>query len=255
MELSTNPATDARPSLRCERCGHALIDLAPEARCPECGTPVVDSRPELRPGIPWQRRLSLGSWIATLAAWLISPIGIYRRVRIDTRSTRRLLMVNVGVTCLLGVAPTAVVGLFGPANLRYETSPSTYQVVFDPFPMLALVLLIVAMPLSLAATWLSASFFAGRKSPPLPSAVPWCSAGLNTCGMVIAMFLAEIAWLVRYVTTPREVVLGTNGVASVSTSLSMAPIFLFVLCMITVAILDSIASRANRYANSLDPIP
>lgn len=251
---SDDPNADPRPHLRCERCGHALVATDPGARCPECGVSVDESRPELRPGVPWQRGASIGSWLATVAAYLRSPFGVYRRVRIESRSARRLLFANIVATCVIGFVPAAIVSAFGPANVRYETGPRTYHVIFDPFPFLAAILLVVAVPLALGATWLSASLFANRRSPPLSRAVPWCSAGLNTCGMVVAMLVTDVVWFVRYLLTPRELVAG-NSAIGVGVSLSMAPILLFLLLMVAIAIMDSIASRANRYANSLDPAP
>jgi DNA-directed RNA polymerase subunit RPC12/RpoP len=260
MELRENPPghpsdaqhIDPRPRLRCERCGHALVATDPGARCPECGVSVDESRPELRPGVPWQRGPSLGSWLATIAAYVRSPFGIYRRVRIDSRSARSLLFANIVATCVIGFVPAVIVSAFGPANVRYETAPSTYHIIFDSFPFLAAILLIVAVPLALVATWLSASIFAKRKSPPMATAVPWCSAGLNTCGMVMAMLVTDGVWFVRYLLTPREVIAG-NGAIGMGVSLSMAPILLFLVLMVAIAIMDSIAGRANRYANSLDP--
>ncbi len=54
----------ARPP-HCEACGYNLSTIPMESRCPECGEPVIASLgPGARPGTPWQRRRTIGGWIA-----------------------------------------------------------------------------------------------------------------------------------------------------------------------------------------------
>lgn len=65
----------------CERCSYPLFGLDIAGDCPECGQPIVESSPVHRTGPPWQNRMTLGSWFATL-------LGISRRARQTFRAMR-----------------------------------------------------------------------------------------------------------------------------------------------------------------------
>ena len=105
--MTRPPRNDAE--LLCERCGYCVEGLPAGAKCPECARPVADSLPHARPGSPWQIDPSAASWFATNWATLSRPAATMRTARIDSRSSRRLLIIN----CFAAAAPYGVLaGLF-----------------------------------------------------------------------------------------------------------------------------------------------
>jgi predicted RNA-binding Zn-ribbon protein involved in translation (DUF1610 family) len=94
----------------CEACGYIVEDL-PEEVCPECGTSVPRSRDARRPGTRWQVRPGFRTWIDASWATLRRPTSTFDIVRIDARSSRALLRVNLPVASVsLAVGAARVAG-------------------------------------------------------------------------------------------------------------------------------------------------
>jgi hypothetical protein len=82
----------------CERCGYRLQGLPRAGVCPECGLPAIESDPVRRDGLPWQHRLSLGSWFETLRAIALHPGGSFSRLRVGGSNWRdRLFLLSFAV--------------------------------------------------------------------------------------------------------------------------------------------------------------
>ncbi len=71
------------PEHRCEQCGYPLVNLTISQNCPECGLPLRDSDPARRTGLAWQRKRTLGSWLATIKSVLTQPRPTYRAMRLN----------------------------------------------------------------------------------------------------------------------------------------------------------------------------
>jgi len=66
----------------CETCGYSLRGLAGSEKCPECGTPLAESDPARRVGLPWQNKMSMGSWVKTTWMMVWRPRQVFRILRI-----------------------------------------------------------------------------------------------------------------------------------------------------------------------------
>ena len=239
---------------RCERCGYDLSGVSEAALCQECGTPVNDSRPERRPGIPWQHSPTPPGLLATLRMYVTTPIGIYRAVRIETRSMGRLLVVNLGLSLIIGLVPSAVVAIVGRRDLITTVTSGVTHRLADPLPPVLFVLNSLVIPIALVTVWVIARFIAPRQKPPLARAVTWCSAGISSSAAVIGTTVAVLLWSLRYATIPEETLpLGAStGYYHLMTA---APLLAYLGILCASGVLDAYANRHNRLANSLDPTP
>jgi hypothetical protein len=91
-------------ALLCESCGYPLVGASEAAACPECGTGVRASLPASRPGSAWQRGERFGL-ARTLSTFVFEPGAGYRLVTIESRRSRRLLVVTTGIAGVLAASP------------------------------------------------------------------------------------------------------------------------------------------------------
>jgi hypothetical protein len=248
------------PRFRCERCGYDLSTLSATTLCQECGTPVDDSRPERRPGVPWQQFRSISSWLATLAFYIHSPLKIFRVVRVETASMRRLLLVNLVVSSILCLVPSVIVASYGRRHLTIEIATNTpnaivRHVIMDSYPVLVFVLTFFLGPVSLLTIWIAARWAAPRKSPPLAPAVAWVSGGLSSLSFVIAIGASLVLWLIRYGITPTAIDNAASSDITWWSIITGAPVLAFLALLLVGAMIDFKANRWNRLANSLDQLP
>jgi len=98
--------THADPSILCESCGYDISGLPETAACSECGRSVRLSLPERRVGSAFQNGPSPASLAATAWATLRHPKPLFDVIRIDRKSSRRLLLINVAIAAaLLSIGP------------------------------------------------------------------------------------------------------------------------------------------------------
>lgn len=115
-----NKGANNHLELLCERCGYCVEGLPAGAKCPECARPVADSMPHARPGSPWQIDPGAASWLATNWETLSRPAATMRTIRVDTRSSWRLLVIN----CLAAAAPYgALAALFMLIHILLTEGP------------------------------------------------------------------------------------------------------------------------------------
>ncbi len=87
----------------CERCGYSLQGLSAEGSCPECGQAVAASSPVHRDGPSWERRASVGSWLATSWGVLLRPGRTFRAMRTQgSNVASRLYLLSIAVLVGLG---------------------------------------------------------------------------------------------------------------------------------------------------------
>ncbi|MBI1335897.1 MAG: hypothetical protein GC164_02925 [Phycisphaera sp.] len=69
---------------RCEKCGYPLRGLSLESTqiCPECGHELQASDPAHRVGLPWQHRITPGSFIATFSMVAFHPGKAFVQLRL-----------------------------------------------------------------------------------------------------------------------------------------------------------------------------
>lgn len=108
-------------TLLCESCGYQLeglidnpADPAPPGNCPECGRAIATSLPTHREGSDWQKfrahanfqwRYAFTAWLRTAWSVLRRPGQTFDRVRIEPRSGRVLLAVNLFIAGAILVDP------------------------------------------------------------------------------------------------------------------------------------------------------
>lgn len=98
-------------TLLCESCGYLLeglidnpADPAPPGNCPECGRAIATSLPTHREGSDWQKfrahanfqlRYAVTAWLRTGWSVLRHPKQTFDRIRIEPRTGRVLLAINL----------------------------------------------------------------------------------------------------------------------------------------------------------------
>lgn len=237
---------------RCERCGYVLAAVPSAERCPECGVPVEESRPERRAGLAWQRGASLRSWIRTLAGFARRPVRSYREVRVHTRSLATLTFANIAATVVLSLACLGVALLFGDRPIRMRLGPTVSHTVYDGVTVVILVLNGLIFVFAVPMTWAYARWFARHRKPPMVGGVSWISAALTSTSMLLITAITSALWLVRYLVTPTEAFDATDTSAFLWSLAMMLPLLTQLVLLIACAILDAVANRWNRLANSLD---
>jgi hypothetical protein len=235
---------------RCESCGYHLEGVAEAELCQECGKPVAESRPEWRPGLPWQRLPSLGSYIATVWLYLTHPVRAYRLVRIEPRRSRLLFFTNLFVAFCIGLVPLMVGAVLGARNLVVIIAPGAIFEEIDAVPPLLLLIGCIAYPLTIPFVFIASRFVAPRQRPPLAPAVPWCSASLTSCCLLPATGSAVAMWLMRYLMIPPEPIRGP--IPPFYPALSLSTFVVYCLFMFAAGAIDMYANRANRLANQLE---
>lgn len=113
--MSRAPSIPAAADLLCENCGYALAGLPAATPCSECGTPAGASWPATRPGSRFQRtRRQPGRWLHSALEIIREPRAVFRRVRVDPRSSAQFFFCN-----LMIAATMADIG-FGVAARRFS---------------------------------------------------------------------------------------------------------------------------------------
>lgn len=250
---------DLIPEFRCERCGYDLSVQSDGGVCTECGTPIDESRPERRPGVAWQRSTTPAGWATGFVQYLFSPFRAFREARVETRSMRRLALVNLGLMVPLAVAPVILIMVFGRGRLTLEmataTPGSVIHIMLDGYPELLLVIGLLMVPLALAMFQWAAGPRALKQNPPLAPAAVWVSAGLTSYGVLLAIVLADLAWLLRWLVTPERIANATDSTVGLWSAAFALPFLVLFGTMVLFAVFDLRGNRFNRLANSLDPRP
>jgi len=229
-------------ALLCEHCGYALAGLADDAVCPECGRPVADSLPERRTGSPWQRRPSVGAWLATSAAGLLRPISVWDRVRVERRRSGWLVFASAMVTGVLFVA--------GPAAVAWRSGSASD----------ALLILLAGAPfgagLIVLLTWIESlgiRFFGTRRGWRITKAVAWTICGHAAVGWVMGGLLALIIFFVGATIWPRYGPVPARGPAVVLSQIPTPPSLLMtgaaLVGMLVFETLVWVGMRRCRFAN------
>lgn len=132
-----NPAiSDASAVIpRCETCGYELASVlevsGPAGHCPECGSPCWQSSPALRPGTPWQQRLSLTSFWLTLWLTIARPAALFRAMEATSRRALSLLFLQTTIAAVAFLSPWSGVFVSDPVRqFRFARSFSRmFQIV------------------------------------------------------------------------------------------------------------------------------
>ncbi len=239
---------------RCQRCAYELAATPDVALCPECGATVAESRPETRPGIPWQRGPSLGSWCRTLVDVLVRPRTTYASLRIDRRALRPLLVGNLALAWLCAILPACISGVFGQHNVRIEFPTGgafwSATILYDGLPSTLVFVSSLLIPLLVVVTFAAARWYAPRRSPPTAPDVVVANAAVASFAVVVSMAAPACLWLARYLFTPSTPMIGGSDVIVLWWNIAMAgPILAFLVGMVWTAILDTLGGRINRFAN------
>lgn len=84
---------------QCEACGYELTGLTPVGDCPECGQPINASHPMHRPGLTWQQRPSVSSFVSTSFAIVFQPRSSFRAMQVGGANGRdRAFLLTFAIT-------------------------------------------------------------------------------------------------------------------------------------------------------------
>jgi hypothetical protein len=236
---------------RCERCGYDLTAVAGTDTCAECGTPASESLPSARPGLPCQRRGSFGAWLSTAIRYCLHPRLIYREVRLESRCLRRLAFLHFGLAFLVALAPFAIVAWFGERSLVTTPTPGSFHILIDPHATITTFLVGIIAGIGLPAVWVTVRWHAPRRKPPMAGAAVWASAALTSLGVLIAAVITNSAWLLRYAITPSQPIVAPSPPTGWIIAM-VAPTLLFLALITAAAVIDLVANRWNRLANTMD---
>jgi hypothetical protein len=236
---------------RCERCGYDLTAVAGTDTCAECGTPASESLPSARPGLPCQRRGSFGAWLSTAIRYCLHPRLIYREVRLESRCLRRLAFLHFGLAFLVALAPFAIVAWFGERSLVTTPTPGSFHILIDPHATITTFLVGIIAGIGLPAVWVTVRWHAPRRKPPMAGAAVWASAALTSLGVLIAAVITNSAWLLRYAITPSQPIVAPSPPTGWIIAM-VAPTLFFLALITAAAVIDLVANRWNRLANTMD---
>jgi ribosomal protein L37E len=249
------------PDFRCERCGYDLSFTAAEERCQECGTPVAESRPERRPGVSWQRRPMLVSWLRTNWDYALHPFRSFREARIESRAMRRLAITNMLVALVTSLGMYAASRALDRDLITFSSGGGSHIIVDGAPSMIAFMNVLCAIVFFPIFQW-SATKWAPRAKPPRHGAVAWVSGGLTSGAFVLATAIASSVWLVRsLLTPPPDVVVPADPNIAGDPSFILwrfafaAPSVLFLAIVVAYGAIDYFANRVNYLSNTLDPRP
>jgi len=150
--VASNPAIpESPPSIpRCETCGYELRSVleasGPASKCPECGTPCWQSSPVLRPGTPWQQRLSLTSFWLTLWLTIARPAALFRVMEASSRRAFSLLFLQTTIAAVAFLSPWSGVFVSDPVRqFRFARSFSRmFQIVGSVVAQIAILAIFLA---------------------------------------------------------------------------------------------------------------
>jgi hypothetical protein len=236
---------------RCERCGYDLTAVRDAVRCAECGVPTAESLPTARAGLPIQRRISLGAWLHTILRYACRPRLIYREVRIETRLLPWLSVVHFALAIAVAASPFAVIAAFGGRDLSASPQGGMVFTLHDAHPTIATFIVTFVAVLGLPMVWCAARWHAPRRRPPMAEGTMWASAAITSLGVMLSAVLATVAWLVRYLLAPTAPYPAPSPPTGAVIAM-LAPTLFLLLLIIAVAIVDTIANRWNRLANTMD---
>jgi hypothetical protein len=179
---------------------------------------------------------------------------VAKEVRIDPRSSQRLLALNflLAAAAYLGPALLAVSGAYG--TFSFQTSPGTTTFVLDNTAVIgflgAFLVPFVFYPavLGMARQWYV------RRTPPIRPEVVWTSVAYSSYGFVagaVAWALLRLLWLAVDPGTTLES--GTSASAILLRILVALPTFVFFGGLAYAGYIDWRIMRANRFANSWTP--
>ena len=167
--------------LLCEDCGYQLDGLPRSVSCPECGRPLESSHPDGRVGSAWQQRPGIAGWARTVLRVLRHPKAIWGEVRVESRRSVALMLVNFGVAAALVPVSISIKGAqFGAAS-----------------PVYALVFYVVAFDLLLLLTLIESvgiRTFAKRRKWRVTRAVADAVCGHASAGWILSGLGVAVAW-------------------------------------------------------------